>query len=98
MGGASEAPSRVWFRAYPREWLRPDVTAGLTAAAVVVPKAMAYATIAQLPLHVGLYTAIVPMVVHALLGSLSPAQRHHHDDDSDVDRATGRCCSREDQR
>ncbi|APV50151.1 sodium-independent anion transporter [Betaproteobacteria bacterium GR16-43] len=49
--------------------LLPDVVAGLTAAAVVVPKAMAYATIAGLPLQVGLYTAIVPMVVYALLGT-----------------------------
>src|SRR5882672_9001436 len=57
------------WRNYPREWLRPDVTAGLTAAAVVIPKAMAYATIAGLPLQVGLYTAFVPMVVYALLGT-----------------------------
>jgi len=35
------------------------VVAGLTAAAVVLPKAMAYATIAGLPLQVGLYTALV---------------------------------------
>ncbi|HYQ45440.1 MAG TPA: SulP family inorganic anion transporter [Polyangiaceae bacterium] len=49
--------------------LRVDVLAGLTAAAVVLPKAMAYATVAGLPLTVGLYTALVPMVVYALLGS-----------------------------
>ena len=65
-------PSIAWLRQYPREWLRPDLTAGLTAAAVVVPKAMAYATIAGLPLQVGLYTAIVPMVVYALLGTSRP--------------------------
>jgi len=60
------------FRDYPREWLRPDVIAGLTAAAVVVPKAMAYATIAGLPVQVGLYTAFVPMVIYALLGTSRP--------------------------
>src|SRR5580765_2176013 len=49
--------------------LRFDVIAGLTAAAVVLPKAMAYATVAGLPVAVGLYTAFVPMVVYALLGS-----------------------------
>lgn len=49
--------------------LKADLFAGLTAAAVVVPKAMAYATIAGLPVQVGLYTAIVPMVVYAFLGS-----------------------------
>jgi len=49
--------------------LRLDVVAGLTAAAVVLPKAMAYATVAGLPVAVGLYTAFIPMVVYALLGS-----------------------------
>lgn len=49
--------------------LRPDLIAGLTAAAVVLPKAMAYATVAGLPVEVGLYTAFVPMVIYALLGT-----------------------------
>ena len=49
--------------------IRYDVIAGLTAAAVVLPKAMAYATVAGLPVAVGLYTAFIPMVVFALLGS-----------------------------
>lgn len=48
---------------------RPDIVAGLTAAAVVLPKAMAYATVAGLPVSVGLYTAFVPMIVYAVLGS-----------------------------
>lgn len=48
---------------------RFDIVAGLTAAAVVLPKAMAYATVAGLPVAVGLYTAFIPMVVYALLGS-----------------------------
>ncbi|MBV5317826.1 MAG: SulP family inorganic anion transporter [Desulfobulbaceae bacterium] len=49
--------------------IRFDVVAGLTAAAVVLPKAMAYATVAGLPVAVGLYTAFVPMVIYALLGT-----------------------------
>jgi sulfate permease, SulP family len=49
--------------------LRFDVVAGLTAAAVVLPKAMAYASVAGLPVAVGLYTAFIPMVIYALLGS-----------------------------
>jgi high affinity sulfate transporter 1 len=49
--------------------LRFDIVAGLTAAAVVLPKAMAYATVAGLPVAVGLYTAFVPMAIYALLGS-----------------------------
>ena len=61
-----------WPLGYSRQWLRPDLIAGLTAAAVVIPKAMAYATIAGLPLQVGLYTAFVPMIVYALLGTSRP--------------------------
>ena len=38
--------------------LRKDVVAGLTAAAVVLPKSMAYATVAGLPVTVGLYTML----------------------------------------
>ena len=49
--------------------LHLDIVAGLTAAAVVLPKAMAYATVAGLPVSVGLYTAFVPMVVYALFGT-----------------------------
>jgi sulfate permease, SulP family len=53
-------------------WLRADVVAGLVAAAVVIPKAMAYATIAGLPVEVGLYTVLVPMVIYAVLGTSRP--------------------------
>jgi len=55
-----------------KDTARTDVVAGLTAAAVVAPKAMAYATIAGLPVQVGLYTAVVPMVVYAALGTSRP--------------------------
>ena len=46
-----------------------DTVAGLTAAAVVLPKAMAYATVAGLPVEVGLYTAFLPMIIYAFLGT-----------------------------
>ena len=65
-----------WFRLLPEwlvspraEWLRPDIVAGLTTGAVIIPKAMAYAMMAGLPVQVGLYTALVPMVIYALLGT-----------------------------
>ncbi|GAA4361592.1 SulP family inorganic anion transporter [Angustibacter luteus] len=61
-------PALGWLREYQREWLRPDVVAGLTAGGVVIPQAMAYATVAGLPVQVGLQTCIVPMAVYALLG------------------------------
>ena len=60
------------FRGYRKEWFQPDLIAGLTTAAVVIPKAMAYATIAGLPVQVGLYTAFIPMVIYAVLGTSRP--------------------------
>lgn len=53
---------------YRRKWILRDVVAGLSAGAVVIPQAMAYATIANLPVQVGLYTCILPMLVYAFLG------------------------------
>jgi high affinity sulfate transporter 1 len=57
-----------WLRGYDRAALAPDLLAGLTAAAVVLPKAMAYATVAALPVQVGLYTALAAPIVYGLLG------------------------------
>jgi MFS superfamily sulfate permease-like transporter len=65
-------PTFTWLRDYDKSWLRGDLIAGLTAAAVVVPQAMAYAAIAGLPLEVGLYTALVPLVVYAAMGTSRP--------------------------
>ena len=61
-----------WIRDYRNDWIKLDVVAGLTAAAVVIPKAMAYATIAGLPVQVGLYTAFLPMVIYAVVGTSRP--------------------------
>jgi high affinity sulfate transporter 1 len=71
-GMARYIPAFGWLRSYQPSWLRGDAVAGLTAAAVVVPQAMAYAAIAGLPLVVGLYTALVPLVVYAVMGSSRP--------------------------
>lgn len=67
---------RRWFRSVPdsvASWLRDlrqgDIVAGLTTGAVIIPKAMAYAMIAGLPVQVGLYTVLVPTVIYALLGT-----------------------------
>jgi len=65
-------PVAPWLFSFRREWLRADVLAGLTAAAVVIPKAMAYAVIAGLPVETGLYTALAAMLVYPLLGSSRP--------------------------
>ncbi|CAE6735405.1 putative sulfate transporter [Paraburkholderia domus] len=67
--GGVRIPFPDWLRDFKKEWARPDIVAGLTVSAVVIPKALAYATIAGLPVQVGLYTAFIPMLIYALLGT-----------------------------
>jgi high affinity sulfate transporter 1 len=66
---SSILPLPDWLVHYRREWLGADVIAGLIAAAIVIPKAMAYASIAGLPIQIGLYTVLVPVILYALLGT-----------------------------
>lgn len=63
------ARPRELFLDYSFEKFRPDVVAGLTVAMVVIPQAIAYALIAELPPHMGLYAAVVASIVGALWGS-----------------------------
>src|SRR6201982_4098404 len=67
--GGFRIPVLEWVRDYQKEWIKPDIIAGVTASAVVLPKALAYATVAGLPVQVGLYTAFLPMVIYAVLGT-----------------------------
>jgi sulfate permease, SulP family len=62
-------PALQWLPAYDRALLPRDLVAGLTTAAVILPKSMAYAALAGLPVQVGLYTALVPTAVYAILGT-----------------------------
>jgi SulP family sulfate permease len=66
-------PRRV-FETYSAEFLRADLLAGLTVAVVMLPQAIAYAMIAELPPQTGLYAAIVGAICGALWGS----SRHLH--------------------
>ncbi len=61
-------PLRI-LHSYRREYVTPDVVAGLTVAMVALPQAIAYASIADLPPHFGLYAAIVAAIVGSLWGS-----------------------------
>ena len=71
-GLARYVPAVGWLGGYQGSWLRGDLAAGLTTSAVVIPQAMAYATIAGLPVQVGLYVATVPMLVYAVAGTSRP--------------------------
>jgi SulP family sulfate permease len=62
------------IRTYDMADLRPDVIAGLTIAVVLLPQAIAYALIAELPPEMGLYAAVVAAIVGALWGSSNQLQ------------------------
>ncbi len=49
--------------------LRADLLAGLAVALMAIPQGMAYAMIAKLPIHVGLYAGMAPPIVAAFFGS-----------------------------
>ena len=61
-------PKRT-IQGYSRENFHPDLIAGLTLAVLMLPQAIAYAVIAELPPQMGLYGAIVASIVGALWGS-----------------------------
>lgn len=68
-GIARILPILQWARQYDRAWLRPDLIAGLTVAALVVPKSLGYAGIAGVPIQYGLYAAAVGAIVYAFFGT-----------------------------
>jgi SulP family sulfate permease len=62
-------PILTWLPAYNRAHLVPDFVSALTVWALLVPEAMAYATIAGVPLEAGLYAAILPLFAYAVFGT-----------------------------
>lgn len=58
-----------FLREYNRANVRPDLTAGITVAVIMLPQAIAFALIAELPPEMGLYAAVVGSIIGALWGS-----------------------------
>src|SRR5207248_35323 len=62
-------PILGWLRTYDRRWLRGDVIAGVTVAALIVPKNLGYAGIAGIPLQNGLYAAAAGALLYGIFGT-----------------------------
>jgi SulP family sulfate permease len=59
----------VWLTGYRRDWLAGDLTAGLVVTVMLIPQSLAYAMLAGLPLQMGLYASVLPVIAYALIGS-----------------------------
>ncbi|MFH0822399.1 MAG: sulfate permease [Pseudomonadota bacterium] len=62
-------PILQWLPNYKKEWLRPDLVAGMTLAAFTIPEAIAYAELADLPPQTGLYASIAAPILYMFLGT-----------------------------
>lgn len=62
-------PILQWLPNYKRSYLAGDIGAGITVGIMLVPQGMAYAMIAGLPPVFGLYAALLPQMVYALMGT-----------------------------
>jgi SulP family sulfate permease len=65
----SYLPILGWLSIYQRAWLRTDVMAGMAVWAMMVPQALAYAGIANVPPIYGLYSIPLAMIVYAVFGT-----------------------------
>jgi len=66
---ARHVPSTQWIRTYRwKKWLRLDVVAGISVAALLIPESLGYASIAGVPPEVGLYAAPLALLAYAILG------------------------------
>ncbi|MCA0932840.1 solute carrier family 26 protein [Lutimonas saemankumensis] len=62
-------PFLQWLKEYQLSWLKNDLFAGITIGVILIPQGISYAIIAGLPPIYGLYTALIPQVVYAFLGT-----------------------------
>ena len=68
-GIASYLPILGWLPKYNRSWLRPDILAGITIVALLVPEGMAYAELAGMPPETIFYAAPAALLLYAIFGT-----------------------------
>ena len=58
-----------WLTIYDRNKAMQDLVAGIVVTILLVPQSLAYAMLAGLPAHVGMYASILPLVAYTVFGS-----------------------------
>jgi sulfate permease, SulP family len=69
MNFKNHIPILDWLPNYQKAWFKGDLFAGITIGVMLIPQGIAYAIIAGLPPIYGLYTAMIPQIVYAFLGT-----------------------------
>jgi sulfate permease, SulP family len=62
-------PILKWGKNYDKEWLKPDILAGITLGAFTIPEAIAYASLVGLPPETGLYAAMMGLGAYLFFGT-----------------------------
>ena len=62
-------PILSWLKTYSPSFLKGDIAAGITVGIMLIPQGMAYAMIAGLPPVYGLYAALFPQIIYAIMGT-----------------------------
>jgi sulfate permease, SulP family len=62
-------PILDWLPKYQRQWFTLDAVAALSVWALLIPQALAYATIAGVPVQYGLYAAFAGLIAYAVFGT-----------------------------
>ncbi|CAI8315132.1 MAG: putative sulfate transporter [Bacteroidota bacterium] len=62
-------PILSWLPNYKKAFIAGDLSAGFTVGVMLIPQSMAYAMIAGLPPVYGLYAALMPQLIYALMGT-----------------------------
>lgn len=58
-----------WLPQYNKDWFASDALAALVVTVMLIPQSLAYALLAGLPAHIGLYASIAPLLAYAVFGS-----------------------------
>jgi high affinity sulfate transporter 1 len=62
-------PAAQWLSGYQARWLKADLISGMTLAAYAIPVSMAYASLAGLPPHFGIYCYLLGGLAYAVFGT-----------------------------